>query len=143
MSVKLVPEEDLRAALRPYRADADGFEAGIRVRIDASQESREDEDSESQSPLLKVAATFLPWPLSAGGKIAGDGAKVSSMALGQKLLGYAALPAISLFLLVGAAFFSAAKIRGIQKDNQPEIGDETEMHEAGRRWWGRGRLACW
>ena len=137
MSVKLVPEEDLRAALRPYRADIDEFEAGIRERIKASPEPRQDQAPETRSPMLRVAAAVLPWPVIVGGKISGPGAELSSLALGPKLLGYAALPAISLFLLVGAAFFGAAKIRGIQKDNRPDIGDEKEMYEAVREWWGR------
>jgi hypothetical protein len=84
-----------------------------------------------------VAAALLPWPLIVGGKVVDGGAKLSSLALGQKLLGYAALPAISLFFLVGAAFLGAAKIRSIQKGNRPEIGDEKEMREAVRQWWGR------
>ena len=137
MSVKLVPEEDVRAALRPYRPDVNEFEVGIRARIEAGAESQEDEYPEEQSSLLRVAAAFLPWPLVAGGKIAGGGAKLSSMALGQKLLGYAALPAISLFCLVGAAFFGVAKIRSIQKGNHPDVGNEKEMLEAARRWWRR------
>lgn len=137
MSVRLVPEEDIRAALRLYRADANVFEVGIRARIKAGEESREHQDTESQSPLLRVAAAILPWPLIAGGKMADGGSKLSSVALGQKLLGYAALPAISLFLLVGAAFFSAAKIRSVQKENHPDIGDEEEMRDAVRQWWSR------
>jgi hypothetical protein len=143
MPVKLTAEEDLREALRPYRADARGFEAGIRARIKAGEESRERQDSEGQSPLLRVAAAVLPWPLMAGGKIAGGGAKLSSVALGQKLLGYAALPAISLFLLVGAAFFSAAKIRGVQRERHPGIGDKEEMLAAVRQWWGRYKWVTW
>lgn len=139
MSVKLVPEEDLRAALRPYRADVSGFEAGVRERIRAGAESHEDENSEEQSSLVRVAAAFLPWPVVAGGKIVGSGAKLSSPALGPKLLGYAALPAISLFLLAGTAFFSALKIRSIQRGNHPDVGDEKEMQEAVRQWWGRHR----
>ncbi len=143
MSVKLVPEEDLRAALRPYRPDVNGFEAGVRARIRADAESREDEDPQEQSPLLRVAAAFLPWPLIVAGKTVGGGAKLSSMALGQKLLGYAALPAISLFLLVGAALFGAAKIRSIQKENRLHVGDEKERNEALRRWWGRHKWVAW
>lgn len=137
MSVKLVPEEDVRAALRPYRPDANAFEVGIRARIKADVESHENEDSEMQSPLLRVAAAFLPWPLITGGKIVGGGSKFSSMAIGQKLLAYAALPAISLFCLIGAAFFSVVKIRSLQKGNHPDIGDENEMRKAVRQWWGR------
>lgn len=142
MSVKLVPEEDLRAALRPYRPDATDFEAGIRARIDATVEPHEDRDAEEWSPLQKVAATVLPWPLTTGGKLAGDGASLSSVAIGQKLLAYAALPAISLFLLVGAAILSAAKIHGVQKGNQPDVGNEEQMRDAVRQWWGRHKWAA-
>jgi hypothetical protein len=146
VSVKLVPEEDLRVALRPDRVDASAFEAGIRARIKAAAEAREDDRPEEESQRLRVAAAFLPWPLFTGGKLVGGGAKLSSMAFGQKLLGYAALPAISLFFLVGAAFFSAAKIRSIQTRNHPDIGDVDEMHEAVWQWWGRhkwGALAVY
>jgi len=134
MSVKLVPEEDLRAALRPYRADVNGFEAGIRARIQARAKLHEDKDSEEQAPLLKVAAALLPWPLITAGKMAGGGVKLSSMAIRQKLLGYAALPAISLFLLVSAALLSAAKIRSVQKGDHPAVGHEKEMRQAVRQW---------
>ena len=137
MSIKPIPEEDLRAALRPYRADADGFEAGIRARIEAVPTPRQDLDSETQSPMFRVAAAVLPWPLVAGGNVVGGGAKLSSIALGQKVLGYAALPAISLFLLIGTALFSALKIRAIQKANHPDISDEKEMHDAVGQWWSR------
>ena len=137
MSVKLVPEEHLREALRPHRVDVNGFEAGIRARIEACAESRVDKGPEEQSPRLRVAAAFLPWPLIVAGKVAAGGGKLSFTGLGQQLLAYAALPAISLFLLAGAAFSSAAKIRSVQKDNRPDIGNEKEMCEAVRQWWGR------
>ena len=137
MSVKLIPEADLRAALRPHRVDERQFEAEIRERIKTVGVPRAGQDFDAQPSLLKVAAAFLPLPLIGGGKIAGGGAKLSSMALGQKLLGYAALPAISLFLLVGAAFFSASRIRSVQRGNHPDVGDELEMQTAIRQWWVR------
>ncbi len=143
MSVKLVPEEDLRAALRPYRTDVNEFEAGIRARIKSGVETRKHHDPKSQSPLMRVAAAIMPWPLIGGGKITGAGSSFSSMALWQKLLGYAALPAISLFILLGASFFSAAKIRSLQKENHPDIGDEKEMHAAVGQWWGRYKWVAW
>ncbi|HBO42920.1 MAG TPA: hypothetical protein DD670_03095 [Planctomycetaceae bacterium] len=143
MSVKLVPEEDLRAALRPHRADVNEFEAGIRARIKAGTKARKHQDSEEQLPLLRVAAAVLPWPLIAGDKVAGGTPTLASVTLAQKLLGYVALPAISLFCLAGAALFSAAKIHGIQKDNRPDIANEEEMRDAVRQWWSRYKWVAW
>ncbi|QDT43677.1 hypothetical protein Pan241w_37790 [Gimesia alba] len=142
MSVELVSESDLRAALRPYRVDANEFEAGIRTRIEAGVVPLQDNTLDMDDPLLTVAATFIPYPLITGGKIAGSGAKLSSLTLAQKLLGYAALPAISLFLLVGATFFSVRKIHNLQKENQSDINDAQEMQAAAQQWWRSHRLAA-
>lgn len=135
MPVELVPESDLRAALRPYQVDANEFEAGIRARIEVGVVPLQDESQKTDDPVLTVAATFIPWPLITGGKIAGGGATLSSLTLPQKLLGYAALPAISLFLLVGATFFSTRKIHKVQKENQSDISDAKELQAAVRQWW--------
>lgn len=135
MSVELVSESDLRAALRPHRVDANEFEAGIQARIEAGVVPLQDKSLEEDDPLLTVAATFIPCPLITGGKMAGGGAKLSSLTLAQKLLGYAALPAISLFLLLGATLFSARKIHKVQKENQSDISDASEMQAAARQWW--------
>ena len=37
MPVDLIPENELRAALRPYRVDPHAFEAGVRTRLEAAQ----------------------------------------------------------------------------------------------------------
>ena len=37
MPVNLVPEDDLRTALRPYRVDPDTFEAAVRERLKAAE----------------------------------------------------------------------------------------------------------
>ena len=142
MSLELVPESDLRSALHTYRVDKDDFEAGIRARIEAAVVPLQNQLQGVDDPLLTVAATFIPCPLITGGKIVGGGAKLSSLTLSQKLLGYAALPAISLFLMVGAAFFSAVKIRKLQKENQTDISDAREMQAAVRQWWRCHRLAA-
>lgn len=135
MSVELVSESDLRAALRPHRVNANEFETGIQARIEAGVVPLQNKSLEVDDPLLTVAATFIPCPLITGGKIVGGGTKLSSLTLAQKLLGYAALPAISLFLLVGATFFSARKIHKMQKENQSDISDVMEMQAAARQWW--------
>lgn len=142
MPVELVPESDLRAALRLHQVDAAEFEASIRARIEAGIIPLQDESQKIDDPLLTVAATFIPWPLITGGKITGGGAKFSSLTLGQKLLGYAALPAISLFLLVGVTFFSSRKIHKVQKENQSDISDARELQAAVRQWWKSHKLAA-
>ncbi|WP_298858685.1 hypothetical protein [uncultured Gimesia sp.] len=142
MSVELVPESDLRAALHSYRVDNDEFEAGIRARIEAAVIPLQDQSQGVDDPLLTVAAAFIPCPLITAGKIAGSGAQLSSLTLSQKLLGYAALPAISLFLLVGATIFSARKIHKVQKENQSDLSDAEEMQAAVRQWWRSHRLGA-
>ena len=142
MSVELVSETDLRAALRPHQVDAAEFKAGIRDRIEAGVVPLQDVSQKSADPVLTVAATFIPWPLITGGKFAGGGVKLSSLTLAQKLLGYAALPAISLFLLVGATFFSTRKIHKVQQENQSDISDAREMQAAVRQWWRSHRFAA-
>lgn len=135
MSVELVSESDLRAALRPHRVDTDEFTNRVQSRIEAGEAWLVKERLETASPLLKVAAAFIPWPILSSSNIAGSGVKLSSLTISQKLLGYIALPAISLFVLIGAAFFSARKIRNIQKENLTEIRDASEMQAAVKQWW--------
>ncbi|WP_339688242.1 hypothetical protein [Gimesia maris] len=142
MSVELVSETDLRAALRPHQVDAAEFKAGIRDRIEAGVVPLQDVSQKSADPVLTVAATFIPWPLITVGKFAGGGATLSSLTLPQKLLGYAALPAISLFLLVGATFFSTRKIHKVQQENQSDISDAREIQAAVRQWWRSHRFAA-
>ncbi|WP_339730483.1 hypothetical protein [uncultured Gimesia sp.] len=142
MSVELVSESDLRAALRPHQVDANEFEAGIRVRMEAGVVPLQDDFLNVDDPMLTIAATFIPCPLITGGKIVGGGTKLSSLTLAQKLLGYAALPAISLFLLIGATFFSARKIHKVQQENQSDINDAQEMQAAAQQWWRSHRLGA-
>ncbi|HCO21610.1 MAG: hypothetical protein CME31_27970 [Gimesia sp.] len=135
MPVELVPESDLRAALQPHRVDASEFTAGVQARLEAGEEWLLKAQTETAPPLLTVAAAFIPWPILSGSKVAGGGVKFSSLTMSQKLLGYIALPAISLFVLVGAAFFSAVKIRKVQASNHTDISDEKKIQSAVKEWW--------
>lgn len=137
MSVNLVSEAELRAALRPFRVDGVEFESGIRARLKNGTVSQRDEDMQVPSTSLSAAAAFLPLPLLAGG-----GAKLSALTVAQKLLGYIALPAVSLFVLVGAALFSAAKIRKVQDDNDAAVGDARKVVAATSQWWTRHKWSA-
>jgi hypothetical protein len=135
MPVYLIPENELRAALRPYRVDPSAFEAGVRTRMEAAQRQRADEPLVVLSPFLRSAAAFLPLAVLAGCKTTPATAKLVPAVGVYKLLSYLAFPAISLFLLIGATIFSIAKIRGIQSENEGGLENQEAMREAVRQWW--------
>jgi hypothetical protein len=137
MAVNLIPEDDLRAALRPYRVDPGTFEAAVRERLEAAERQREGAPLAHLFPLLKGAAAFLPLQVIVGCKMTPTAAKMAPAAGGYKLLSYVAFPAISLFVLLGATVFSVLKIRSIRAENDPGIGDQQAMREGLREWWRR------
>src|SRR5262249_17521775 len=52
MPVNLIPEENLRTALRPCRVDPLTFEAAVRRRLDAAETERQHDPLAGLSPLL-------------------------------------------------------------------------------------------
>lgn len=143
MSVSLVPEDEVRAALRPFRPDRDAFEAAVRERLKEAEERQAEDPLWRASPLLKSAAAFLPLEVLAGCKAAPAVSNVTSAAGGYKLISYLAFPAISLFVLLGAAGFSARKIRTIRDAGGPELSDSEAMREATSLWWRQNRWSAW
>jgi len=143
MPVNLIPEDDLRMALRPHRVDPIAFEADVRQRLEAAETEREDDLLAGLSPLLKSVAALLPLPFITGCKPTGTEAKLAPAAGSIKLLGYLAFPAISLFLLLGAAVFSIVKIRSIQDGNVSRLDDEQAVSEAVREWWQCHQERAW
>lgn len=137
MPVNLVSDDELRAALRPYRVDPAPFEAGVRTRLEAAQRQRADDPLAGRSPFLRSAAAFLPLAILAGCKASPAESKLAPAAGGYKLLSYLAFPAISLFVLLGATIFSVVKIRGIRERNDSELADQQAINEVARQWWSR------
>ncbi len=128
--------KELRDAIRPLRPDPTGFEAGVRDRIakgEATADDRQDPPLE-RSSLLSTAASFIPVPLLMGGKLAATTAKSGTASTGAKILGYAALPAVSVFLMLGAFVFSLLKIRAAKVTPG---GDDEAVQLAVRAWWRR------
>lgn len=137
MPVNSISEDNLRAALRPFRVDPETFEAAVRERLKAAEREGEYDPLASLSPLLRSVAAFLPLQVITGCKMSATSAKLVPAAGGYKLLSYMAFPAISLFVLLGATVFSIAKIRNIREENGSGSLDEQAMPEAIRRWWSR------
>ncbi|WLD12536.1 hypothetical protein [Planctellipticum variicoloris] len=139
---ELVPESDLRAALRLYSVAGDDFEAGVRRRIQAAEVERARDPLAGAPQLLRVAAASLPLPILTGGKVSGSVLPLANASWLSKFVAFLALPAISLFLLVGAALFGAAGIRRIQAGNVPADIDQQAVQEAARHWWRRHKWAA-
>jgi hypothetical protein len=137
MSVNPVSEDDLYAALRPNRVDADAFELAVRQRLTMVQKQRAADPLARLSPLLKCAAAFLPIEILAGCRVPSTATKLAPAGGAYKLLSYLAFPAISLFVLLGATIFSISKIRRIQNENDSELSNQDAIREATHEWWRR------
>jgi hypothetical protein len=141
MSVTLVPEDDLYAALRPYRVDPDTFEAVVRAQLTAYSKRRSDPFADL-SPALRGAAAFLPLEVIAPSQMAEATVKLAPATGLYKLLGYLAFPAISLFVLLGAAVFSVVKIRRIRDGNAAAPNDDGASRASTVQWWQDHRWAA-
>ena len=136
---EMVAEAELRAALRPHQVAAADFEAGVRQRIQTAEAERASDPLANAPQWLRVAAAILPLPIITGGKVASSALPLANASGISKLLGYVAFPAISLFVLPGAAIFGAAGIRRIQAGNVPDSMDLLATHEATRLWWRQNK----
>ncbi|WP_406698239.1 hypothetical protein V5E97_05225 [Singulisphaera sp. Ch08] len=137
MPLNPVPEDQLRDALRPYRAEPGRFEAAVRARLETADRRRQDDPLACLSPFLRGAAALLPLPFFTGCRASEAAAKTVPAAMGVKLLGYLAFPAISLFVLLGATIFGITKIHGIQRNHHPGIDDAQAETDAVLLWWKR------
>jgi len=135
---ELIPEEEVRTALRCHQLDAGTFEAGIRARIRVAEAERANDPLADAPQRLRVAAAFLPLPIITAGKVTGNAASLANASGLGKLLAYGALPAISLFVILGAAIFGIARVRSVQRDNVPDK-DQAALLEATGHWWRRHR----
>jgi hypothetical protein len=135
MSLNMVSEEELRAALRIHRVDPQTFEEGVRSRIMTTHGSeRTTTPWVGFSPFLRAAASFLPLSVL-GCRGTPVVAKIASNSTGAKLIGYLAFPAISLFVLLGATLLSVLKIRAMQWENDNVPSEQLAQQEAIRQWW--------
>jgi len=127
----LIDEQELRDALEALRPERDAFEAGFRNRLHAmpQRETAKHLDHED-SPWLQVAASMLP--LSLFGKVAGTSSAIplGKVSLGYKLVGYLALPSISVLLMVGATLIALFRIRKAHTSTISNAPDAAEQRTA-------------
>ncbi len=134
MSVNPIAEEDLWAALRPFRVDSQTFEAAVRTKISSDTHEHEIDHWAGFSPLVRAAASFLPLTvLGCRGTL--TAAKLAPTSASAKLVGYLAFPAISLFVLLGATVMSVLKIRGVRWQNGEAPAEQVNQNDAICRWW--------
>jgi len=143
MALSPIVESDLYAALRPFRVDPHAFLSAIQGRLQAAELEQENSEQLEDSPFLQMAAALLPLPLLSGSKAALSTAKMAPLAGKYKLLGYLALPAISLFFLIGSALFGALFIRRVQKKNVPDDLRPAEILQQGNLWWSQHKWFSW
>ncbi len=142
MSLDLIPENDLRAVLRPHRVDPEHFEAAVRQRLQSLQTQSASDPLVYLSPFVKAAAAFLPLEVLAGCQAVPTVTKAAPAGGFYKLLSYLAFPAISLFVLLGATVFSFLKIRSIQAQGTANLGDQQATQESIQDWWRQHRLGA-
>jgi len=136
---ELVPENELRAALRSYQVNAGNFAAGVQTRIQIGEVERANDPLANAPRLLRVAAALLPAPFVTGGKVAASAAPLTNTSVFSKILAYAALPAISVFVLLGAAIVGIVGVRRVQKGNILANLDQQALRQATALWWRRHR----
>ena len=120
--------DEMRQALGLLRSDLTEFSQGVHDRI------REAEEAGAQprggaSSLVRIAASILPLPV-VGGKVLLSGAKTGTVSAGYKMLGYLALPAVGIFLMLGAFVFSAMHI-----GHTRTTGSADPAEDAIGAWW--------
>lgn len=142
MSLDLIPENELRAALRPHRVEPRQFETAVRERLQSLQTQSASDPLVRLSPFVKAAAAFLPLQVLAGCHTVPTATKTAPAGGLYKLLSYLAFPAISLFVLMGATIFSFLKIRNIQEHNTPNVGDQQATQESIQDWWRQHRFGA-
>lgn len=143
MPVNLVSDEELRAVLRRDRVDPQTFEAGVRKRMEEARRERANDPLVGLSPFLRNAAAFLPLTVLSGCAVAPTATKLAPTGGVYKLLGYLTFPAISLFVLFGAAMMSVFTIRSIRSvqgggTNSPETLPQASLDWWKRHQWGAG-----
>lgn len=133
----LIDEQELRDAFESLRPERDAFEAGVRSRLNAMpQRETASRLGFEDSPWLQVAASMVP--LSLFGKAAGTSSAIplGKVSLGYKLVGYAALPTLSVLFMVGATLLALFRIRKAHISPCSDSMDAAEQESAILlKWW--------
>ncbi len=133
----LIDEQELRDAMQPLRIDPLAFEASVRRKLEEiTLQKAESTIRFSDSPWLEVAASMVP--LSLLSKTTGSSVIVpfGKASLGYKLVGYAALPVLSILVMLGATLLAVFRIRKAQLSPQSDSPDAAQQQSAILiKWW--------
>lgn len=133
----LIDEQELRDAMQPLRPDPRAFEEGVKGKLEAmTLQKAESTIRFNDSPLLQVAASMVP--LSLLSKTTGSSVIVpfGKASLGYKLVGYAALPVLSILVMLGATLLAVFRIRKAQLSPQSDSPDAAQQQSAILiKWW--------
>lgn len=135
----LIDEQEVRDALRPLQPNRDAFQAGVVSRIDgadrATLEDPQVDRTATQSQWLHVAVSVIPFSNFAKVTLGGSSSSLGTLSFGYKVLGYIALPAVSLFLMLGATLFGFLRIRAAQEHPQADGDQLPQQTVAITSWW--------
>ncbi len=135
----LIDEQELRDALRLHCPNRDAFEADVVRRIEAAKrvmlENSQADQCCDESEWLHVAASVIPFSSFAKATVGGSSSSLGTLSFGYKLLGYIALPAVSVFLMLGATLFGFLRIREAQKRPQADGDQSPQQAAAIATWW--------
>jgi hypothetical protein len=134
---ELIEEQDLRDAFAAFRPDAAVFEAGVRSRLSAMPQPQSPFDgSNATSPWLQVAASMIPLSLFNKAVVPGAVIPLAKVSLGYKLWFYAALPAVSVLLMVTATLFALIRIRQAHlSPASKSVGAAQQQLIILKKWW--------
>ncbi len=132
----LIEEEDIRKALQRLRPDRDAFEVEVRRRLNGLVQRRLEPKEEAASPWLQVAASMMPLLLIGKASIAPAGVSIAKISFGYKLIGYLALPAMSVLFVLGAGLLALIQVwrTPLRRTNDSGMAEEQSMALL-TTWW--------
>ncbi len=133
----LIEEEEIRKALQTLRPDRDAFEAEVRHRLEGLVQRRsKPQEEEAASPWLQVAASMMPLLLIGKGPIAPAGVSIAKVSFGYKLIGYLALPAMSVLFVLGAGLLALLQVwrTPLRRTTDSGMAEEQSMALL-TKWW--------
>ncbi len=133
----LIDEQELRDAFQSLRPERGAFEAGVRSRLNAMPQRKTlHRLAYEDSPWLQVAASMVPLSLFGKGAGTSSAIPIGKVSLVYKIVGYAALPTMSVLLMVGATLIALFRIRKAHTSPHSDSPYATEQQAAILvQWW--------
>ena len=142
---ELVDEDEIRAALKPWRLDSKTFASNVSRRIESTANEGRNELHDAvtkkselhESDWLRIAASFVPIHLL-GRNVGTNITPISfaAISLGNKLFVILAFPFLC-FLMVGLTILGMKRIQAAQKEQFIADFDIEQAHQATKQWWRR------